>query len=158
MQRVFYTKTGDVLVGVLLRDLVGSSIPVLNVGFSSPLVQVDYDDNATSFQMTQGEIIVAAHVPIDPWAVVSNGAEAAAAAIPSWAHWSEDDAQTWWEDNIHTPLVDGRANLPTTLTLATTRLVFIALLDILDKMAAMLWAMARMMIALRNREWPNLQN
>jgi hypothetical protein len=81
---------------------------------------------------------------------------ASAAAIPNWASWTEAEAQTWGSTNIGTPLTTGRANLPATLTLATTRAAIVALLDILDKMWVMMWAMARLLIALRDKNFPNL--
>lgn len=89
---------------------------------------------------------------------VAAGAEGQALAVPGWAKWTEAQAESWYNANVSGPLATGRANLPATLTLASTRVVILALLDILDKMAVMLWALARMQIALRNKQWPNLQN
>jgi hypothetical protein len=76
--------------------------------------------------------------------------------IPSWATWSEAEAQTWGNANIGTPLTTGRSSLPETLTLATTRTAIIMLLNILDKMWVMQWSLARMTIALRDKTWPDL--
>jgi hypothetical protein len=76
--------------------------------------------------------------------------------IPSWATWDEASALTWGNTNIGTPLTTGRSSLPVTLTLATTRTAIIMLLNILDKMWVMQWALARMVIAIRDRTWPDL--
>lgn len=76
--------------------------------------------------------------------------------IPNWALWSEPEALAWIQTNIGMPLVNGRANLPVTLTLASTRVVFVAILDILDKMLVVIIAVARLSIALRDKNWPEL--
>jgi len=76
--------------------------------------------------------------------------------IPSWATWTEAQAQTWGTTNIGTPLTTGRSSLPATLTFATTRAAIIAILNILDQMWAMQWALARMIIATRDKIWPDL--
>ena len=74
-----------------------------------------------------------------------------AKAIPNWATWSENEALEWADTNIGTPLSTGRANLPAQLSLATTRMVFLALFDILDQFYIALVAIIRMVIALRNK-------
>jgi hypothetical protein len=78
--------------------------------------------------------------------------------IPNWATWDEATAQAWGETNIGTPLAQGRTNLPVTLTLATTRLAILQIITILDAMWTMQWALARMVIALRDKQWPDLPN
>jgi hypothetical protein len=85
-------------------------------------------------------------------------ARAHAKAIPSWSSWTEAEILSWIETNIGSPLTTGRANLPATLTLATTRIIFLAILDILDKMQIVLIALARMVVAMRNQTWPDLQD
>jgi hypothetical protein len=79
-----------------------------------------------------------------------------ARAIPSWATWTETEALTWGATNIGTPLTSGRSALPATLTLATARSAIIAILNILDKMWVMQVSLARLVIALRDKAWPNL--
>jgi hypothetical protein len=90
-------------------------------------------------------------------------ARAAVVSIPSWASWREDEVIAWWETNIHTPLATGRAALPATIPfsaagMTVVRTALIRILDVLDMMATMLWAMARLLVAMRNNVWPNLQN
>ena len=46
---------------------------------------------------------------------------------------------------------------PATISAATNRQVLITLIGIMRDMGAMLWALARMVIALRNKTWPELQ-
>jgi hypothetical protein len=79
---------------------------------------------------------------------------AAAAAIPGWATWTKSQAEAWYTENIVTPLA---ADLPATVSAATNRQVLIALIAVMRDMGVMLWAVAQMVIALRNRQWPGLQ-
>lgn len=82
----------------------------------------------------------------------------AVSKIPGWATWTEDEALMWGETNIGTPLENARTSLPATLSLATARLAFITLLNILDQMWIMQKSMARMLVALRDKNWPDLPN
>ncbi len=77
-------------------------------------------------------------------------------AIPQWSKWNEAQVLSWVKTNIGTPLADGRANIPKTLTLASVRVVIFAILDILDMMLLMLIAIARLCVAMRNRNFPEL--
>jgi len=79
-----------------------------------------------------------------------------ARAIPSWATWTQAEADAWATTNIATPLANARTSLPATLTLATARAAFVVLLNILDKMWALQKANAQMTLALRDEIWPDL--
>jgi hypothetical protein len=86
-------------------------------------------------------------------------ARAAVADIPDWATWDETQAIAWWEANVHTPLITGRAALPATIPfsaagMTVVRTAIVRILDVLDMMATMLCAMARMLVAMRNNVWP----
>ena len=81
-----------------------------------------------------------------------------AKAIPSWSTWDVGQANVWVETNIRTPLTNGRANLPATLTLATARAAFVVLFGILDQILILLWSLTRLIIALRDKTWPDLQD
>jgi len=90
---------------------------------------------------------------LPPTPGVKRAAQSLKDGVPSWALWSEEDALTWFESNINEPLVSGRASSPQTLTLATARIAIVSMIDILDQMASMLWALARMVIAMRIHIW-----
>jgi hypothetical protein len=77
------------------------------------------------------------------------GAKEIAASVTGWFNWTPAQANDWIQTNIGTPLTNGRTNPPTTL-----RAVFLAVLDILDKMLVIQIAMAKMIIALRDDRWP----
>lgn len=94
----------------------------------------------------------------DMFVIKADAAKGHAANIPNWSTWDETQAQTWTTANIATPLANARTNLAaiSTLNLATFKAALGAILDILDAMWTMLWAMARMQIALRDKTWPDL--
>jgi hypothetical protein len=79
-----------------------------------------------------------------------------ARAIPSWALWTQAEADAWATTNIATPLASARTSLPATLTLATARAAFVVLLNILDKMWILQKANAQMTLALRDAQFPDL--
>jgi hypothetical protein len=85
-------------------------------------------------------------------------ARASAKAIPEWASWSEAQALTWIQTNIGTPLTTGKANLPATLTLVTARKAIVDIISILEKILVVLISISRMVIALRNAQWKDLQD
>jgi hypothetical protein len=73
---------------------------------------------------------------------VQSGAKSQLQAIPNWASWTEAQVMTWFDTNV-TNLLPA-ANL----TAANT---------IMSNMATAQRAMARMLVALRNHEFPDLQ-
>jgi hypothetical protein len=85
---------------------------------------------------------------------VQDGAVVAVQSVPGWATWSKAQAVAWYTENIVTPL---DAPLPATVSAATNRQIIIALIGVMKDMGVMLWALAQMVIALRNRSWPGLQ-
>lgn len=148
------------MVHVLYNELQAAGVPVESVAWrsSGAEVGVDYLEHATPDHMATGEAVVAAHAGIDVVDETQQSAYPEMAAVPGWATWTKTQARTWFDNNIHDPLVDGRAALPPTLTLTTTRIAIVGILDILDQMAVMLWNIARVIIALRNHTWPALQD
>lgn len=146
MQQITYSKSGDVLCHILDTDLRAAGIPIIGVSWSEILatVRVDYGDEATPEQITHGGELVAAHVPIDPMQQIRNGAEIAASNIPNWAHWTETEADAWYQTNVRDPF--GAA-----ATLVTMKVVIGTIIQVQ-------WATIRLVIALRNQTWPQLQN
>lgn len=150
---------------ILYKRLIESGLPVQS-GIYDTGTEIKCHTQLTPEQQTLFDQIVA-QWQLDLPAMIADealseqiaaGAESQALAVPGWARWTEAPAESWYSTNISGPLTTGRANLPATLTLASTRVVILALLDILDKIAVALLAITRMQIALRNKQWPNLQN
>lgn len=73
--------------------------------------------------------------------------------IPQWATWTEEETRAWYDTNIGNPL---QTNIPATVNLSNIRPILVDMLTIMRAMGIMLWAMARMLLALRNKNWPNL--
>lgn len=76
-------------------------------------------------------------------ASVQANAKAQAAAIPNWASWTEEEVLTWFDTNI--------TNALPAANLAGANVV-------LGRMATAQRAMARMIVALRNAQYPDLQD
>lgn len=76
-------------------------------------------------------------------AAVKVAAGGKAAAIPGWASWTEDDALDWYETHVTDPLAAAGS-------LAEAKVV-------LASMAQAQRALIRMVLALRNEVWPNLE-
>jgi hypothetical protein len=98
-------------------------------------------------------------VPVNPpgraWAdrLREEAAETAVANIPGWATWTEAEALAWHDTNITTPL----SNVPT-VTTANAVAVLQGIVDLLrDYTAVEDRAQVQMLLALRNKIWPNLE-
>jgi len=85
-------------------------------------------------------------------------AEQDVTTVPNWATWTPAEAQTWGDANIGVPLNNARKNLSTisALNLTTFKATMTVILNILDSMWTMQQALARLLIALRDKNWPNL--
>jgi len=128
----------------ILDDLIAAGLPAVDA--------VPGETPHFSRLLTLQEELIRDSIVNRP-AFLRANARPAAKLIANWSTWTEAQANTWGMANIGQPLIDGRANLPATLTLATTRAAIVQIITILDAMWAMQWAMARMIIALRDDRW-----
>ena len=94
-------------------------------------------------QAGQALTVIEAHTGIDTIQQRLDAAEAHARAIPTWATWDETQALDWWEANLSDGQVDLIANL------ADAKVM-------LKKQNSAIRAMARLLIAMRDRLWPHL--
>lgn len=94
-------------------------------------------------QSTQAQTVINAHTGIDSIAQRYNAAEGNARNVPSWATWTETQTLDWWTTNLSDAQVDAVANLADARAL-------------MKKQNAAIKAMARMLIAMRDRLWPQL--
>jgi hypothetical protein len=115
----------------------------------------------TSEQRQLFQDILLAYLNPAEYAIVMRrrGARAAIANIPNWATWDETTALDWGMTNIGTPLANGRDNLPpaNTLTFSIVRNIILQIITIMLSMWKMQEAHTKMLIALRNELYPNLQ-
>jgi hypothetical protein len=109
-----------------------------------PDVWVLFNPALTAGQITTLNNLYAAHDPVDYVALVAQGAEASAAAIPNWASWTLAQWNTYYNANISGTQVTAIA------TLADAKIV-------LGKMSTVIDSLAKMEIALRNKTFPKLQ-
>jgi len=99
------------------------------------------------------------YFPADLVQLIEAGAETQASAIPGWAHWIEAEALAWFTENITDPLVtvpnvDG---LSVDVYRANAQAIDAQWQDIITAQAAAIRGLARMVLAMRNRLWPNLE-
>lgn len=94
-------------------------------------------------QAGQVEAVVDAHDGIDTVAERLAAAEGQVRAVPGWSRWSEAEALDWWASNLD----DAQVESVETLADATA---------LMKKQNAVLKSMARLLIALRNRQFPQL--
>lgn len=127
----------------LSQRLAELGIPIEGIAIENGRVGVDVLKEPTSEELATIQAELDAHDPAVPSAQTRDGAAAQAAAIPAWATWTEAEALAWLQANIDDPLAAAT-------TVAQVK-------PILQRMAAVLQAMARMEIALRNQAWPELE-
>lgn len=94
-------------------------------------------------QAPQAQAVVDAHDGVDTVGQRFEAAEGQVRAIPGWATWSEAEALDWWTTNLSDAQVDAVANL------ADAKVI-------LKRQNTAIRAMARMLIAMRDRLWPGL--
>lgn len=103
-------------------------------------------------------VIQAEQAEAEAIASVKTDALTAAANIPNWASWTEAQADSWVQTNLR----DERAAILTgangASTLAAMKPFIIRMIELMGVMITVMWALARMVIALRNERWPHLQS
>ena len=89
------------------------------------------------------QAVVDAHDGVDTASQRAEAADDDLRAIPGWATWTEAQALAWWTTNLADTQVDAVANLADAKAL-------------MKKQNAAIKSMARMLIAMRNRMFPQL--
>ena len=80
-------------------------------------------------------------------------AETTVASIPGWATWTLAEVQDWYDTNIGTPI----DNAPATVTSQNAVAVLQGVVNILKQFNTLEGAEIMMLIAARNKLWPNLE-
>ena len=126
-------------------------------------VPVNFDGEAFgaiygSFRVSEGELICPGHPELTQEIVNTfvvdmarfsrieqrrDSAKDSAKAIPNWATWSEAEAGAWFEANLGDAVVDG-LGLPANVT------------TFLKALTAAVKGEGRFIIAIRDKEWPDL--
>lgn len=105
--------------------------------------------------------VIAINPPGDEWLAVERerGSESVAASIPSWATWTEAEAAAWYNANV-TALVSAIPDITAMTQTAfnnNAKAICAQFQDIIAAQATVIRNLARMVIALRNKTWPNLE-
>ena len=92
-------------------------------------------------------------------AIREQEAEGKASVIPGWATWTEQEALDWYTTNV-TDLIDAIPDIdglsPTAYT-NNAQAIAAQMQNIFVAQALVIQNMARMLLALRNKSWPNLE-
>jgi len=91
-------------------------------------------------------------------AIKEQESEGKAAAIPGWATWTEQEAVAWYAENV-TNLIDAIPDIDSLSNTAYTsnaKAIASQMQDIIAAQALVIGNMARMLLALRDKSWPNL--
>ena len=83
----------------------------------------------------------------------ATAAESTVASIPGWATWTLAEVQDWYDTNIGTPI----DNAPATVTSQNAVAVLQGVVNILKQFNTLEGAEIMMLIAARNKLWPNLE-
>ncbi len=127
-------------------------------------VRIDWDSKPLLAWITQAAAIIAAHDPAqlsesEKMAAVVLDSGIAASAIPGWATWTEAEAAAWYDTNV-TALIDAIpdvSNLTPTAFQNNAQLIVAQMQDIITAQAAVIRNLARMLIAMHNKTWPELE-
>jgi hypothetical protein len=117
----------------LLEQLIAAGLPAIDAEpgvtphFSRPLTLAEEDVRDTI---------------INPPIVRQKTSRTYAQNIPNWSTWTEAQADAWYQTNVRDPY-----------TAATT---LVAMKVVIGTMITVLWILVRMVIALRDQNWPDL--
>ena len=138
----------DVGAQFTLQQLIAAGLPAVSTDGNGSIAATTFSRPLTPAEW-QTYLTIS-----DPAAAVGEASDTAAANIPNWATWTEAQVLAWFATNVDTPLA---ATIPATITLVQARSILASLQTIMQAMATADEAKARMIVALRNKTWPNLQ-
>lgn len=122
------------------KELIAAGIPHNGMSRFGDVLEILLVDETQSSQV---EAVIDAHDGINSITERHDAAERQVRNIPGWATWSEADALAWWNANLSDAQVDAIGNLADAESM-------------LKKQNAGFKAMARLLIAIRDRLFPGL--
>lgn len=136
--------------GVLHRRLNAAGIPIDGVSLKNQVFTVHYASGATQQQRDAGQVIVGQFnfnnedMANNTVNTVRSSSKAAVQNIPNWGQWTQAQFQAWVDANISNTQIDALVNL------ADAK-------GMLKMQAAAITAMGKLLIAIRNNLFPDLQ-
>jgi len=105
------------------------------------------------------EEILGREPPEDPVWDVGEAADTHAKNIPGWASWTEAEAGAWYDEAVTAPLgeIPDIANMSAAAFQNNAQAIIAQLQDVIEAQATVIRNLARMVIALRNKTWPQLE-
>lgn len=128
----------------LTAELQAAGIPVKRVASLPGGLDIAINDDLVSQYEELINTVIEAHDGIDDIAVVEDGAKQRLRNIPAWATWTEEEALNWHDTNLSDTVIDGIGNL------AEAKII-------LKKISTENRAIVRMLLALRDKIFPNLE-
>lgn len=107
--------------------------------------QVALTADELAAQALQQQQAAAEQMIIDALNAVRDSGKTDIQSIPDWATWTKEQWKTWYNTNISATQIDAEANLDDAKVIQ-------------KKQSAILLNMGKALIALRNREFPDLQS
>jgi len=150
------TIRGDQLADEILQA-IGIDVLERYAFYPPDKVKIAGDDVAAAQAAIQA--VIDAHIPDrlyfpeDRERERAAAAEATVANIPGWATWTLAEVQDWYDTNIGTPI----DNAPATVTSQNAVAVLQGVVNILKQFNTLEGAEIMMLIAARNKLWPNLE-
>ena len=128
---LFDTAIQKILIRKLIKELeIDNNLSVEGVADQLPQVAVDFIGEPSQDDLDTAQAVIDAHDATDYEAIRQAQADTDAANIPGWASWTEAEATAWVDANV--------SNIASAKTA--------------------LKAMARMIVALCNKQWPGLED
>ena len=156
-----FTITPDNIRGGQLADEIGKATGLQVIDryerYLPDKIRISGDDVAAAQAAIQA--VIDAHVldplyfPEDVQRALALAAETTVASIPGWATWTLEEVQDWYDTNIGTPI----DNAPATVTSQNAVAVLQGVVNILKEFNTLEGAEIMMLIAARNKLWPNLE-
>lgn len=137
---MIYLLNKNIVAWKLGRELAAAGIPHNGMSLFGDRLEI-YLVNPQQAGLVQA--VLDAHDGIDTASQRAESADDDLRTIPGWATWTEAQALAWWTSNLADAQVDAVANLADARAL-------------MKKQNAAIKSMARMLIAMRNRMFPQL--
>ena len=140
----------------MIQQIIDAGLPVIPEKSDEAKGRYAFSDSLTDGQTVILEDIL--HPPTETELAARLREEVSrdnAKAIPYWVSWSEVEALTWLAENIGAPL---DTPIPETITLTNIRPTLIGIVNVMKKQYEVEQAQTRMLIAIRDKTWPDLQD
>lgn len=122
------------------KELVAAGIAHHGMSLFDNVLEILLDNEG---QSSSAQAVIDSHNGVDTILQRESAAKITAKAIPNWATWTQQDWATWRDANVSVTQINAVASL------ADAKVI-------MNKMATVLDSLAKMEIALRDQNWPDI--